>query len=340
MTNKEIAEKLGISPTALSLIINHKKGVSNKTRNSVINEIIKMGQEDIIKPITKNGIKNICFVIYLKHGKILNSHPFFLLLMETIETYTRKLGYNTILFTFDERQSKKAQISHLHSLELQGIILFATEMTDDDLKPFKSIGIPIVAIDNEFSCSKLTTIAIDNRMGTFQAISRLIKAGITRIGYLRSKVRISSFCEREKGYQNALNYYQSSFMPKSVIDISYSEEGSYRDFISIFQNVAAHKYLPEAFVCDDDTIALGALRAMHELGFKVPDDISIIGFNNRPSTNLTNPSLTTINVPKEALALSAVDELIRLINKKQEKYVKKIRIGTEIVERNSVKSVK
>jgi len=76
---------------------------------------------------------------------------------------------------------------------------------------------------------------------------------------------------------------------------------------------------------------------MHELGFKVPDDISIIGFNNRPSTNLTNPSLTTINVPKEALALSAVDELIRLIDKKQEKYVKKIRIGTEIVERNSVK---
>lgn len=333
MTNKELAEKLGISATALSLIINHKPGVSDKTRNDVIEKLKTMGYGSLIKPINTEGTKNIGFVIYKKHGKILDLHPFFLLLMETIETYTRQLGYNTVLFTFDERHPIDEQIVYLEKLQLKGAILFATEMDIEDTVPFKNVGFPIVALDNAFPNAPLTTIAIDNRMGTFQAIKRLIDAGITHIGYLKSTTRVSSFNERGEYYQKALKHYNNSFDPADIIEVDYTEEGSYRDFNTFLEN---NSPLPEAFVCDDDTIASGALRALHEKGYDIPNDLSIIGFNNRPSTTLTTPPLTSVEVSKKALAVSAVDELIRIIEQEIPYYTKKVRIGTSLIEHQSV----
>lgn len=333
MTNKELAEKLGISAAALSLIINHKPGVSDKTRNNILEKLTTMGYESLIKPVSTDDTKNIGFIIYKKHGKILDLHPFFLLLMETIETYTRKLGYHIILFTFDERQPINEQIDYLEKLQLKGAILFATEMEIEDTVSFKKVNFPIVALDNAFPNAPLTTIAIDNRMGTFQSIKRLTDVGITRIGYLKSTTRVSSFNEREEYYQKALKYFDNYFNPEDIIEVDYTEEGSYRDFIAFLKT---NRSLPGAFVCDDDTIASGALRALHENGYNVPNDLSIIGFNNRPSTTITTPPLTSIEVPKNALAISAVDELVRIIEQEFPYYTKKVRIGTSLIEHQSV----
>lgn len=334
MTNKELAKKLGISAAALSLIINHKPGVSDKTRNNIIEKLTTMGYESLIKPLsTTKDTKNIGFIIYKKHGKILDLHPFFLLLIETIEMYTRQLGYNIILFTFDERHSISEQMNYLKKLQLKGAILLATEMESKNTKIFKEVDFPIVALDNTFSNLPITTIAIDNQMGTFQAIKRLVDVGITRIGYLKSITRISSFDEREEYYQKALNCFNNSFNPEDIIEVDYTEEGSYRDFRVFLQK---NNSLPDAFVCDDDTIATGAMRALHEKRYNIPSDLSIIGFNNRPSTTLTIPPLTSVEVSKNALATSAVDELIRIIEQEAPYYTKKVRIGTSLIERQSV----
>ena len=107
MTNKEIAKLLDISPAALSLILNHKPGVSDQTRANVLQKVTEMGYGHLIKPVKKENAadQTICFVVYLKHGKILNQHPFFLLLMESIESHARKLGYNITLITMDANSS-------------------------------------------------------------------------------------------------------------------------------------------------------------------------------------------------------------------------------------------
>ncbi len=100
--------------------------------------------------------------------------------------------------------------------------------------------------------------------------------------------------------------------------------------------------IPDAFVCDDDTMAGGALRAFSEHGYKVPEDISIIGFNDRPNCEVTTPPLTSVNVSKHGLAWESVDELMRMIQNPdkftQESRSRKIRIGTKLIVRNSVSS--
>ena len=339
MTNREIAKQLGISPTALSLIINHKPGVSEATRSSVIQRLKEMGCEHLIKKAPAVQADNLAFIIYKRHGEILDYHPFFLLLMENIETHARKYGYNTLLYTIDKRRPVEPQIHRLEEMDCQGAILFATEMYEDDMRLFGNFHIPLVVLDNDFPYLTCNSVAINNQMGTYQAVCHLVDKGITRIGYLKSKRRIASFDERQNGYEAALRLFSLKLAPEHIIELHYSEEGSYRDMCSY---LADKPSLPEAFVCDDDTIAAGAIHAITEYGYQVPEDLSIIGFNDRPSCEVTNPPLTSVNVSKHFFAVEAVNELMRLIKKQEDTMSevprsRKIRIGTKLIERSSVR---
>lgn len=339
MTNKELAKELGLSPAALSLIINHKPGVSEATRIRVLEQIQNMGLGHLIKKAPSVPSNSLCFVIYKRNGEILDLHPFFLLLMEYIETRARFYGYHILLCTIDKRRPLEPQLEHVKELDSQGMLIFATEMQDEDMEPFMRLQIPFVALDNDFTRLSCNTVSINNQMGTFQAIEYLVKMGHRRIGYLKSSSRISSFEERQHGYENALAYFDLSFSPEDIIPVHYTEEGSYRDIRQFLEN-HPHAKVPDAFVCDDDTSASGALRAFSERGYQIPGDISIIGFNDRPSCEVTTPPLTTINVSKHALATEAVDELVRMIQHSDaftpETRSRKIRIGTKLVVRESV----
>ena len=336
MTNREIAKKLGISPAALSLVINHKPGVSEATRETVRVQLRELGYEHLIKKAPAAPGNHLSFIIYKRHGEILDSHPFFLLLMENIENHAKKYGYSILLCTVDKRRPIEPQIQHLCQQDSEGAIIFATEMHAEDLMPFFSLPFPFVVMDNDFTQLTCNTVSINNQMGTFQAVGHLMDRGISRIGYLKGNIRISSFMERQRGYEDALAQYGKGFIPGDIIELRHSEEGSYRD---MHQYLKQHPDLPEAFVSDDDTIASGAMRALSEYGCRIPEDISIIGFNDRPACEVTTPPLTSVNVSKYALSAETVDELIRLIgNQAQpETRSRKLRIGTKLIKRQSVR---
>lgn len=158
--------------------------------------------------------------------------------------------------------------------------------------------------------------------------------------YLHSLESISSFDERRDGYFSAMKHFHLELPQDDIYYVHYSEEESYQDIYRIFKDSPVHS---TAFICDDDTITAGALRAFHMLGYKIPEDISLIGFNDRPNASLTRPSLTTINVPKGAFGTAAVDSIINLISKKQNNNCwtssLKTRIGTQLVIRDSVKKI-
>lgn len=344
LTNREIAQKLKVSPAALSLIINGKPGISDSTRTRIISQLQEMGLEHLIKKPAPSVGENaqLCFVVYKKTGEILDTHSFFLLLLETVETCARSYHYDLMLHTIDERRPLPEQFKQLAEKKTSGAILFATEMTDRDMEPFLNLPFPVFALDNDFTRLNCNSLSINNRMGTAQAIEYLINMGHTRIGYLASNIQISSFIERKQGYHQAMAEHGMSFAKEDIIPIRYAEDDCFHDVQAFLQN---HKgsTMPSAFVCDDDTAAIGAMRAFTACGFRIPEDISIIGFNNRPSCELTSPPLTTINVFRDAMASQAVHELVRQIREPEqyapEVCARKLRLGTQLVERESVKRV-
>ena len=129
--------------------------------------------------------------------------------------------------------------------------------------------------------------------------------------------------------------------PRYIYRVRYAEESSYLDISALLrENVP----LPTAFVCDDDTIAVGALRAFQAAGLRVPEDISLIGFNDRPNTSLTQPPLTSVNVPRYSFGTAAVDAIVSLIGKIKNDpaaivRTTKTRIGTQLTVRGSVRPV-
>lgn len=342
MNNREIAQKLGISPAALSLVINNKPGVSDATRERVKNQLYEMGYADLIKtkittPAISEKNANISFIIYKKSGKILGLHPFFLLIMESVEQTASSKGYSVLLNTIDCRSPLKPQLDRLRDMNVAGGIIFATEMEDEDMKPFRSLPYPVVALDNEFARLQCDSISINNTMGTWQAMSYLAAAGHQKIGYLRSVTRISSFEEREQGFFDAANRLGLTLSDKNIVTVDYTEDGSYRDIDAYLNKKPS---LPDAFVCDDDTIASGAVRAFSTHGIRVPEDISIIGFNDRPNCQYMSPALTSVCVSRHGLASESVTRLIHLIEGhhagQADERSRKIRIGTTLSIRNSV----
>ena len=339
MTHRELAQKLGISPATLSLVINQKPGLSQATRAKVVEQLESLGLQDMLrKPepsaeFTEAAGNNICFVAYKRHGKILDFSPFFLLIMESVEACAHKHGYNLLFLTIDRRQSIPDQIRRLREMNCAGAVIFATEMLADDVSIFDQLSFPHVILDNDFQELNIDSVAINNSIATYQAVEHLVQLGHRRIGYLKSSTFINSFGERETGFRQALARFSLPLEDRYIVELNYTEEGSYQEFRAF---LSQSPELPTAFVTDDDTIAAGVMKALGEAGLRVPEDISIVGFNDRPVCALTDPPMTSIRVPKYAFGAMAIDLLVHDANIRRDAiHSLKYRIGTELVPRSS-----
>ena len=342
MTYKEAAALLNISPTALSLILNGKPGVSQETRDRVMQQITEIGIENFRSrnaPAKKSSGQYIGFLIYKKSGAILDAQPFFLLIMESLENESRRFGYNIVVATYDARSDTEKQIEYLKSMDVCGFVIFATEMDYDDLSIMKRIPKPFILLDNDFPYSDVSSVTINNELGAYKAVHHLIDQGHTQIGYLRSEYRINSFRERCQGYRDALKEFGLSIRPELIFDVPFTEEGSYYAFRKYLES---GRSLPSALLSDCDTMALGALRALKEMNYRVPEDISIIGFDDRPICALSEPALTSVSISKHSFGAEAIDTLIDKISSIQENADGaigrsiKIRIGAQLIVRDSV----
>ena len=334
MNYRELSKILGVSPATISLIVNNKPGVSEKTRQEVIQKLKNQGYLNLI-PKSKEILEpdNIAFVVFKRDGKILDQHPFFLLLMQDLVNVSYENGFNILISHLDTRLEISHQLEAINALNVKGLLVFATEMENDDLKYFSNINLPIVFLDNHFSMCCVNTVSIDNSMGTFQSIEHIKKLGHKHIAHIRSVDRISSFNEREEWYTKAINYF--GFDQVDRIDARYSEEGSYHDILEYIIKIPKDK-LPTALVADDDMIITGALRAVTEYGLSVPEDISLIGFSNRPVCEITTPQLSTVSVDRYGLTAEAIETLVQNIrsDEKTQYYCKK-RISTSLLDRES-----
>lgn len=213
-----------------------------------------------------------------------------------------------------------------------GILLLATEMQREDFLPFKQLNIPLVVLDSNFSSEKVDTIIINNIEGTYEATKYLIEMGHTEIGYLHSSVWIKNFDERKAGFLKALSDVDLRLNKKFVFPLESTLEGAYNDMRALLQSKPS---LPTALFADNDIIAVGAIKALKENGYRIPDDVSVVGFDNMPFCEIIDPPLTTVNVFKRRMGMIA---LKRLLDRIEGNFLEsiKIEVNTELVERASV----
>jgi LacI family transcriptional regulator len=337
LKSKDIAKVLGVSPATVSLVLNNKPGISEETRLRILNFLTENGY-DVSKLTAQpsDSKKVIQFTVYKKHGKVVSDTPFFSELIESIHRAARNEGYDLTITYIDEKLDNLSSIlSMVEQSDIAGMIILATEMYAKDLEPFHRLNLPILLLDSQFDDHDINTVCINNSDGIYKAVKYLTDLGHSKIGYLHSNIWIYNFEQRMLRFVQHMRDKSLVIPDDYFFHLEPTIEGSYRDMKAL---LAAGKEIPQALFADNDIIAFGAIKALKEAGYSIPNDVSIIGFDDTPYCELLEPKLTTIRVFKQQMGTIAVNRLIQCIDATNQ-CVQKTYIGTQLVERKSVKKI-
>lgn len=353
MTIEQIAKIAKVSKSAVSLALNNKPGVSESTRNTIL-EIAKsygyIPRVMIKADQVYDPVKVIRVVAFIKQ-EIVNEgyhhEPFFSELISGLEEENRKQGYTLFFSSIDGEHF----LSELQRLELEfhssGILVIGTNLSEEESLMIHEAYPVSVILDTCYPHVPGNFVVMNNLLGGTQAANYLISQGHRILGYVESKVRISNFDERKKAFVRELENHGLILSKSNVFQVSPIMENAQLDFTSILER---RKELPTALFCESDNIAIGVLKALQKFGLSVPDDISIIGFDDIPHCTIVSPPLTSIRVQKDVMGAEAIKKLIQLItlfneqkeSKKIPNYAShdfKIIIDTSVSVRESVKSL-
>ncbi len=331
---KELAAKIHLSPATVSMVFNNRSGVSEATKKIVLEAAKKY--DYVPSKTSALGKWAIQLVIYQKHAMVVSDTPFFLQVIEGVtQECSEKNGIVNISYLTGSSDVQQ-QIKNLSSMSGDGMILLATEMSREDFNILQGLEVPVVVLDCYYDDLDYDCVVINNSQGAYCAADYLVRMGHRRIGYLHSSVSISNFADRAAGYQTALEAYGMSVEERYVLRLSPMSAQGYQDMVRILEQKPE---LADAYFADNDIIAAAAMKAFREYGYRVPEDISIVGFDDMPLCDIMNPPLSTMRVDKRQLGRTAVKCLLTRMN--GEKHGKmKIALQTALVCRESVLDVK
>ncbi len=324
---KQISEITGFSPATISNALNHKKGVNRKTSETIFRVAKEIGY------ISENKISKIKLVIYKRNGLIIDDSPFFSVLLKGVENECRASGYEMMMCNLDHSAPDyKEQVDTIMNDTSSAVILLGTELLDDEFPLFLNGNCPMVLLDSWSSKYPVNAVLINNADSAANAVQYLVKRGHEKIGYLRGKFRIKAFTSRSSGFTRVLAKNNIPLNNQYIFTVSTTMDGAYKDMKAYLEK---RPNMPTAFFADNDMIALGCIKAFQEYGYRVPEDISVIGFDDLPFCEISSPRLSTIKVYKYEMGQLAVRRVIELI-KDGSKIDTKIQVCTEFVERDSV----
>lgn len=338
VTMKDIAEKLNISVNAVSIALNDKAGVSEDTRSNILKAAEELGYFDNNpKYVHSYANKNICMILEKMHFKDLY---FYSKIILGIEEEARKNGYDIIMNFFDK--GNYIIPNCLQSKKVSGVIIVGN-ISDEYLLELKSYNIPTILVDHTSLLESTDSILTDNKLGAFKATKYLIDKGIKEIGFFGDLEYSLSIKERFFGYQEALKTTNISRNIRELDDYinMYSILEDLEKYIinsdteSILVKVKNIQKMPKAFICSNDSAAIQLNNVLKELGYSIPKDVSIVGFDDIALSNMVVPKLTTVRVNKELMGKKAVKRLIWRMSHRDEP-IENIIMSVELIERNSV----
>ena len=201
-----------------------------------------------------------------------------------------------------------------------------------DVNMLAQCPVPIVILDTYFEGVSQNYVLINNLQGAYIAANYLIAKRKCQPGYLRSSYAIGNFAERADGFYKAIRENGMSASKSIVHLLAPSVEGAYADMLSLLRSGES---VAPCYFADNDLIAVGAMRAFRACGYRIPEDVGFVGFDNTSLCELIEPPLTTINVPRQAMARVAVERLISLATSGVKECTKTM-IMTTLVKRASL----
>lgn len=332
ITIYDVARQAGVSPSTVSRVMNSPEIVASYTRQKVMQVMKELSYipSMIAASMPRNRMNYIGLII----PDITNI--FFSNIIRGIQDVCEKHGYNVLVVNSDDSQEKEGRyLKLLYSRRVDGVIMTVAgyreeKYSEEELSLMKKMH--MVLIDREINGLATPIIKVDNFAGAYSAVRYLLSMGHKRIMYIAGIEGTKTNQERRKGYLAALKKAHINWKKELVAD--FRLDTAYQKIMHHWPQLKNSNQLPTAIFAANDLMAIGVLKAFAQLKIQVPEDVSIIGFDNIPFSDCTYPPLTTIDQPTYLMGQKAVETLLKLIDKKDIK--KSIELKTELIERGSV----
>jgi DNA-binding LacI/PurR family transcriptional regulator len=333
VTIKDIAKELGISPSTVSKALKGHRDISPSTKKAVRELVEKWNYKpDPIALSLKSGQTKIIGVIV---PEIV--HYFFSTVISGIEDLAYDSGYHVMFCQSNESYEREVKaVQTLLSSRVDGILVSVTKETGD-FEHFRKIqenGIPLVFFDR--ICNELDTdrVVVDDEVGAFDAVKHLIITGCKNIVHLSGPQNLQIGKSRKDGYIRALKYYDQPIEDGNIIRCDTSEEAR-----SVVPELMKRIKRPDGIFAVNDLTAVEAMRMIQECGFNVPRDVSVVGFTSGMISDITTPTLSSVEQHGYLIGKEAVKLLIDRLEKKNDLPSQTIVIKTEMVVKGSSRSI-
>jgi LacI family repressor for deo operon, udp, cdd, tsx, nupC, and nupG len=327
----DVAKLANVSTATVSRVISNSATVKKETTDKVMKAINKLNYQPnvLARQLRRLETKTILVVV----PDI--SNTFFSKILRGIESIAIQNGYQVLLGDADnnvERESSYLNI--LRQRKADGMILLTARM-EQSLVVEISNEFPVVLACEYIEGSDIPTVSIDNISSARKATDYLISLGHKRIGFISGPLDVVLSRDRLKGFRQAMNQNE---IP---VDSYLIQEGdfSYESGFNLMNKYLALKNPPTAIFAANDEMAIGAIKASKAKGFSIPEDISVVGFDDIKFASIVEPSLTTIRQPTYEIGVKAMELLIGLINKdelQKEQYM----LEDQLIIRESCQEIK
>jgi len=334
----DIAAVAGVSSATVSLVLNNRPGVGSETRTRIL-EIARSLEYDLERSRNLAHVKGttIRFLKVARHGHVVNDdHAVFIsnyINGLSLEAHNLKISLEIMAFNGGPLE---ALVSAAQGPGIAGSIILATEMMPEEIRSFRDVPTPIVFIDNYDDGEGFNFVDMNNKESVFIAVSHFVDRGHREIGMVTSDVNTPNFHMRTAAFGEALQRFSIPRRSEFVFHVDSTFAGASKDMSAILARGAE---LPTALFCVNDIVAFGCIRALRDAGLRVPDDISVVGFDNLPASAMMDPPLTTIEVSKVEIGRMAVRTLYDSMTSDQRQHPVKLLVSGELVERASVKAL-
>jgi LacI family transcriptional regulator/LacI family purine nucleotide synthesis repressor len=324
---RDISRKTGFSPATVSNALNRKRGVSKQTAEIILKAARDMGYQ------RQGHLNRIQFVIARKSGRIIDESAFHPVVITGIEREAKRHNLPTTYVTVNlPDPSAKNQIREMCSDPTGAIILLGTEMWEKDYQPFYDSVAPFVIVDGWCSHRFMDSIVISNETSAYRAVNYLISKGHKKIGYLHGNPQIRNFPLRYRGFKTAMREATLPIDERFQTSLGTTLSTALADMDAWLNDGPE---LPTAFFADNDVLAVGAMQALAKHNIHVPEEVSLIGFDDLSFASISSPPLTTICVPKQAIGELAVRRVIEQTQGNTD-YTCVTHVSTTFIERDSV----
>ncbi len=334
---KDIAAKANVSLSAVSLALNNKQGVSKSTREKVLAVAKELEYSNLDRSFKSDAAFKARFLKISRHGHILNSsHESFVGdyisgIMESAYLHNMKVEIDS----FDPEDNIDSIIDIiLQDKDVDGYIVLATELLESDMLKLLQTNRDIVFVDSYFICQPADCVTMNNMEAVYKVLSYFKELGHKKIGFIGASLFTPNFNIREEAFYSGLKKYGLEFNEEFVFKVDSTFEGAYRDMTIYLESGMV---MPEAAFACSDIIALGCIKALKEYGIEIPDEMSIVGFDNLPVSEMSSPQLSSINVSKRQIGRVALDLLYLKVQHSNQRLPLVSMISVDLIERESSK---